>query len=63
MKSTHDEGTKGTRDTTDERSGTAQADVIDSRRLLNGRDTVDIAHQGELYRLRLTRQGKLILTK
>lgn len=38
-------------------------DAIDSRALLGGRDTMAISHRGELYRLRLTRQGKLILTK
>lgn len=31
--------------------------------LLAGRKEVAIAHDGELYRLRLTRQNKLILTK
>lgn len=36
---------------------------IDSQELLrNGRELI-IAHQGEEYRLRLTRQDKLILTK
>ncbi|MQY50278.1 hemin uptake protein HemP [Rhodocyclus tenuis] len=36
---------------------------IDSRTLLrDGRELI-IAHQGEEYRLRLTRQEKLILTK
>lgn len=38
-------------------------DGIDSRSLLQGRDSVVIVHRGELYRLRATRQGKLILTK
>lgn len=63
MKSTDGEGINGARNTPSARPDTAQANIIDSRQLLNGRDTVDIAHQGELYRLRLTRQGKLILTK
>lgn len=63
MKSTGHEPAKDARVPRDEESGTAPANIIDSRRLLNGRDTIDIAHQGELYRLRLTRQGKLILTK
>jgi hemin uptake protein HemP len=31
--------------------------------LLGGRQEVEIEHQGEVYRLRLTRAGKLILTK
>lgn len=63
MKSTEHGSSKGAGDTANERSGPPQAIIIDSRALLNGRDTIDIAHQGELYRLRLTRQGKLILTK
>ncbi|MDZ4252251.1 MAG: hemin uptake protein HemP [Sulfuritalea sp.] len=36
---------------------------LDSAMLLGNRDEVEIAHQGEIYRLRRTRQGKLILTK
>jgi len=36
---------------------------LDSTALLGSRDEVEIAHQGETYRLRRTRQGKLILTK
>jgi len=39
------------------------ADGIDSCTLLEGRDEVAIRHGAEIYRLRLTRQGKLILTK
>lgn len=38
-------------------------DGIDSRAILQGRDAVRILHRGELYCLRATRQGKLILTK
>lgn len=34
-----------------------------SAALLGTRDEVEIIHQGETYRLRRTRQGKLILTK
>jgi len=34
-----------------------------SAELLGGRGEVEILHQGEIYRLRRTRQGKLILTK
>ncbi|MEO3432680.1 hemin uptake protein HemP [Inquilinus sp. CAU 1745] len=37
--------------------------TIDSRTLLKGRREVVIAHGVERYRLTLTRQGKLILTK
>jgi hemin uptake protein HemP len=38
-------------------------DCIDSRVLLQGREAISILHHGELYRLRETKQGKLILTK
>jgi len=41
----------------------AGAGALDSAALLGSRDEVEIAHQGETYRLRRTRQGKLILTK
>ena len=36
---------------------------IPSSELLRGRREAVIAHQGELYRLRETKNGKLILTK
>ena len=36
---------------------------LDSIALLGGRDEILIAHGGDTYRLRRTRQGKLILTK
>ena len=36
---------------------------LESGALFGGRDEVLIAHGGEIYRLRRTRQGKLILTK
>ena len=36
---------------------------LDSATLLGTRGEVEIAHQGETYRLRRPRQGKLILTK
>ena len=36
--------------------------IVDSRELLAGRDDLLIRHDGRLYRLRRTRQGKLILT-
>ncbi len=36
---------------------------IASENLLAGKTEVVIAHGGETYRLRLTRQNKLILTK
>jgi hemin uptake protein HemP len=37
--------------------------ALDSSQLLGGRKQVAINHGGELYSLRLTRNGKLILTK
>ena len=36
---------------------------LDSTTLLGRHDEVEITHRGEIYRLRRTRQGKLILTK
>ena len=41
----------------------AALQVLDSAALFGGRDEVLIVHGGETYRLRRTRQGKLILTK
>jgi len=41
----------------------ASARSIDSATLLGARGEVEITHSGETYRLRRTRQGKLILTK
>jgi hemin uptake protein HemP len=43
--------------------GTAAPTVLDSVRLFNGRRELIIQHHGEQYRLRITRQEKLILTK
>ena len=37
--------------------------AISSETLLKGQPSVTIAHQGAIYRLQTTRQGKLILTK
>lgn len=37
--------------------------VVDSNALLKGQKTVDILHNGLVYRLQATRLGKLILTK
>ncbi len=36
---------------------------IESERLMQGKDQLEIIHRGEIYRLQVTRQGKLILTK
>lgn len=37
--------------------------VVHSRELFKGQRTIAIAHNGAVYRLQSTRQGKLILTK
>lgn len=37
--------------------------AVDSQALLGGARSVDIVHQGAVYRLQATRLGKLILTK
>ncbi|MBA2676678.1 hemin uptake protein HemP [Ramlibacter sp.] len=39
------------------------APPLRSEQLLQGRRMVEIAHNGEVYRLQSTRLGKLILTK
>lgn len=44
-------------------AASAAAAPLPSERLLRGRKTVEINHNGEIYRLQNTRQGKLILTK
>lgn len=37
--------------------------ILDSAELFVGRREVQIRHAGALYRLKITRQGKLILNK
>lgn len=37
--------------------------TVDSASLFNGRDELRLLHRGQEYRLRVTKQGKLILTK
>lgn len=37
--------------------------LVDAQELFLGGREVHIEHQGQLYRLRITRQNKLILTK
>ncbi len=37
--------------------------LVDSDALLRGHKAIEIRHNGLLYRLQATRQGKLILTK
>ena len=36
---------------------------LESAELLDGKNIVEILHNGQIYRLQLTRQNKLILTK
>ena len=36
---------------------------IDSQLLMQGRDQIEILHGNQIYQLRVTRHGKLILTK
>jgi hemin uptake protein HemP len=40
-----------------------QQPPVDSATLLRGARSVEIRHNGEIYRLQATRLGKLILTK
>jgi hemin uptake protein HemP len=37
--------------------------LIDSKELMGKSNYLDIAHEGEVYRLRITKYRKLILTK
>ncbi|MDA8254611.1 MAG: hemin uptake protein HemP [Betaproteobacteria bacterium] len=45
------------------RSGVEAPRPLDSAALLGAKGEIEITHRGETYRLRRTRQGKLILTK
>ncbi|MEJ5082521.1 MULTISPECIES: hemin uptake protein HemP [unclassified Ochrobactrum] len=48
---------------TSEQSYESQLKTYGSRELFNGSREVAIEHGGSLYRLKITRQGKLILNK
>lgn len=37
--------------------------IIDVQELLQGEKEIGISHNGETYRLKVTNQGKLLLTK
>jgi hemin uptake protein HemP len=37
--------------------------VIDAERMLRGHPEIQLVYRGQVYRLRATKQGKLILTK
>lgn len=52
-----------TRDEDDLRTSAGQAIEVDSLALLNGQREIVIRHGAECYRLRHTRNDKLILTK
>jgi hemin uptake protein HemP len=41
----------------------ANGEILDSRKLFGSRTEIGILHDGSLYRLKITRQGKLILNK
>jgi hemin uptake protein HemP len=45
------------------RAQESQREVVLSQQLLGERRWVLIEHEGQIYRLQATRQGKLILTK
>lgn len=44
-------------------AGVTRPPLVDSAQILRGHTSVEISHQGVLYRLQATRLGKLILTK
>jgi hemin uptake protein HemP len=44
-------------------AGEGAPPVLSSQAVLQGRPSVAIEHNGAVYRLQTTRQGKLILTK
>ncbi|CAN7478804.1 hemin uptake protein HemP [Rhizobium sp. LjRoot98] len=37
--------------------------IVESRELFRGANEILIAHEGAIYRMKITRQGKLILNK
>lgn len=43
--------------------GTHMSGIVTSASLLQGQSAIAIEHNGSLYRLQATKQGKLILTK
>jgi hemin uptake protein HemP len=56
----YDAGTE--RRTKDEHQGTPPR-IVESSDVFRGRNEVMIRHEGAIYRLKITRQGKLILNK
>lgn len=52
----------GALDTTPQAEGTPRR-TLSLAKLLDGAQSIDINHNGHVYRLQLTKAGKLILTK
>lgn len=48
---------------TDQQTPSKAPEHVNSERLFNDSNEIIIVHAGEEYRLRITRAGKLILTK
>ena len=44
-------------------SKSSRCSMVNSSELLRGKPELQISHEGEVYRLRVTRNGKLILNK
>ena len=38
-------------------------EMLEVERMMNGKKSVNLLHRGEVYRLQVTRQGRLLLTK
>ncbi len=38
-------------------------EAVDVEKIMRGRKTVNLLHRGEVYRLQVTKQGRLLLTK
>jgi len=62
---THTQADQIARDTEVQASGPNEKGprVVESSHLFEGHTEIGIRHAGETYRLRITRQGKLILNK
>lgn len=51
------------REPREDRTGASEPADLDTRELFAGRTEIRIAHDNAIYRLRITRAGKLILNK
>jgi hemin uptake protein HemP len=58
-----DDEAKNTRESLPATAVVGERPRLSSHTLMQGHNVVEIEHRGETYRLQLTRQGKLILTK